>query len=87
MLWFLFFHAGQERPGPGSEAVLDGNHSDIGYENGSVSWLTASTIKELGHGARWDTSHGQAVANMDYESVLISGRPCDCPGCATSADA
>ncbi|HKV46311.1 MAG TPA: hypothetical protein VJT32_16800, partial [bacterium] len=35
MLWFLFFHAGQARPGPGSEAVLDGNHSDIGYENDS----------------------------------------------------
>ncbi len=39
-----------------------------------------------GQGPRRDTKDGQAVANMDYESGLISGGPCDQPGCAASAN-
>jgi hypothetical protein len=39
-----------------------------------------------GMGAAGSTGQGQAVAHMDRESELISGRPFDLSGCAASAD-
>jgi hypothetical protein len=53
------------------------HHPDIGYESGSASSPSAVTMKGPGRGAHGTTSYGQAVAYMDFESVLISGRPCD----------
>ena len=61
---------------PEARRISTVNHTDIGYENGGAS-SPAARMEEPGLGARGTTSYGQAVANMDHESDLISGRPCD----------
>jgi hypothetical protein len=50
-----------------------------------LSWLVSRFVG-AGIGAAGSTGKGQAVAHMGFEPDLISGRPCDLSGCASSAD-
>ena len=67
--------------GPGVCATR--GQADIGYERVAAR---AGEVAQTGTGAVGSTGQGQAVAHMGFEPVLISGRPCDLSGCASSAN-
>ncbi len=48
--------------------------------------VSESYAERAGTGADIGNATGQAAGVMDHESENLSGRPCDRPDCAESAD-